>query len=178
MVGLALIGAIGGLPSGVAGADSFNPVQLMIKIASVARRHVSLPITVKVTADASVLDTRTAPLRMRVKLARECGGTYSHTPGTVLLDKRMNPQPTTGKPYSAVARGSGKPRAYGVMTVCAFLDEEGDQRTFASDQSIQVDVSKACTRAAARFDRARRRGRTTRPLRHKARRACGPRVKL
>jgi hypothetical protein len=166
------------LPTSLAGADSFTPVRLAIKIAPVARRHVPLPISVRVSADAGVLDTRTAPLRIRVKLARECGGTYKYTRGTVLLNKQLRPQPKTGKPYSAKVRGSGRPRSFGVMTVCAFLDEEGDQRTFASDQSIQVNVSRACTRAAARYDSARRAGRASGALRRKARRVCGRGVKL
>jgi len=172
------VAAAAALPTSLAGADSFTPVRLSIRVAPVARRHVPLPITVRVSADPGVLDTRTAPLRIRVKLARECGGTYRYTRGVVLLDKRLHPQPTTGQPYSAVTRASGRPRRYGVMTVCVFLDEEGDQRTFASDQTTQVDVSKACTRAAARFDAARGAGASAGSLRRKARRACGPGVKL
>jgi hypothetical protein len=35
-----------------------------------------------------------------------------------------------------------------VQTVCAYLEEEGDHRQFATDQSIQVDVTKARSRAA------------------------------
>jgi hypothetical protein len=60
---------------------------------------------------------------------------------------------------------------------------------FASDQSIQVDVSRACTRAAARYDAARRRHVTGAAARKRkrrivaadrraARRACGPGVPL
>jgi len=178
VAGLAVAAA---LSAAGAGADSFTPVRLTIEVAPVARRHAPLPITVRVSADPGVLDARTAPLRIRVKLAPECGGTYGYTPGTVLLDKRLHPQPTTGKAYSGFAHGAGRPKRYGVMTVCVFLNEQGDQRTFASDQSIQVNVSRACTRAAARYDAARKARRSAgvrRADRRKARRACGPRVKL
>jgi hypothetical protein len=140
------------LPAALAGADSYTPVVLTTTIAPVARLHQPLAIRVAVSADSGVLDTRTAPLRVEVKLASECGGTYQYTPGVVLLNKQLDPQPTAGHAYNAVASGSGKPNAYGPRTVCVWLAEEGDQRVFASDQSIQVNVSKSCTAAATRYD--------------------------
>ena len=91
---------------GSALADSFTPVQLGITIAPTAYRDVPLPITVKLTADAGALDSA-ATLWRRVKLARECAGTWTGTPGTVLLNKALSPQPATGKPYSASLTGSG-----------------------------------------------------------------------
>ncbi len=138
-------------------ADSFNPVQLEVKIAPVARLHVQTPITVTVNADPSVLDNASAPLRVRAKLAGECGGSFSTTPGDVLIDQRLNPQPSTGHAYHATARGAGQPSAYGTHTVCAYLEEEGDNRMFANDTANPpaVTVSRACTARAARFDRAR-----------------------
>lgn len=175
-----------------AAADDITPIRLGVTIAPVARLHQPLKVRVAVSADPSVLDLRTAPLRIRVVLASECGGEFAGTTGVVLLDKRLNPQPSYGRAYSAVATGSGKPKAYGRKTVCVYLEEEGDDRQFATDTSHQVDVSKACTAAAARFDRARRAvmraGTNTRPLRRavpreeaalkRARRACGPGVPL
>jgi hypothetical protein len=160
--------------------DSFTPVVLSVKIAPVARLHRPLRIKVTVTADAGVLDTAIAPLRIRVKLASECGGTYAYTPGVVLLDKQLNPQPSTGRPYVATASGSGKPNRYGTQTVCVFLEEEGDDRQFATDTSDQVNVSRSCTVAAARYDAAERRHRHTVAARDRraARRACGPGVTL
>jgi hypothetical protein len=169
----ALAAALALLVAGTAAADSFTPVRLGIGVAPVARLRVVLPITVGVTADASVLDTRTAPLRIRVKLASECGGTFAGTQGAVLLDRRVTPQPTTGRPFAGRAHGSGKPTAYGVQTVCVWLEEEGDGRVFASDQFTQVNVSKACTVAARRYDRRR-----TAARRRAARRACGPGVRI
>jgi hypothetical protein len=128
-----------------------------------------------------VLDNATTPLRIRVKLADECGGTFATTPGVTLLDQQLNPQPATGKPYGVNAYGSGAPTSYGERTVCAFLEESGDNRMFANDTSEQVNVSRACTTAAARYDTARRRHPKASIVaadRRAARRACGPGVPL
>jgi hypothetical protein len=173
------------VPAAVAVADSFTPVRLTIRVTPIARLHKPLAVTVHVSADAGALDTgRTAPLRVRVKLASECGGTFQYTSGVVLLDKRLSPQPSFDKPYSAVAHGAGRPAAYGSYVVCTFLEEEGDNRMFANDESVQSTVSRACTTAAAHYDALRRsrRGRTHRSrvlaARRAARRACGPGVPL
>jgi hypothetical protein len=151
---LAAAVAAAAIPAALAGADSFTPVRLTIKVASVARLNTKLPITVSIGADAGALDS-SAPLRLRVKLAPECGGAFAATPGTVLLDKALSPQPATGKSYAATIRGSGRPKAYGADTVCVFVEEQGDSREFATDQSLQVNVSKPCTIAARRYDQAR-----------------------
>lgn len=168
------------LGASLASADSFTPVRLAIQVAPVARLHTPLKIAVGITADASVLDTRTAPLRIEVKLAPECGGSFETTPGTRVLNKVLSPQPATGKAYSVRARGSGRPASYGVQTACVYLEEEGDNREFASDQSVQVNVSKRCTVAAARYDKERKRHkrRAAKAARKVARRACGPGVPL
>jgi len=158
----------------LAGADSFTPVRLAITIAPTARLNKGLPITVQVSADAGALDTATAPLRIRAKLAGECGGTFATTPGPVLIDKQLSPQPATGHAYQATARGSGKPTSYGVQTVCAFLEEQGDNRQFANDtvDPPTVDVLEPCTVAAARYDKALAAfKRTERMLRHTKRKA-------
>lgn len=169
--------ALGG---GLAGADSFNPVRIAITIAPVARLAQPLAITVTVSADAGALDTATAPLRIRAKLADECGGTFDTTPGPVLIDLEVNPQPATGQPYQARARGAGNPTAYGQKTVCAFLEEEGDDRQFANDtvDPPMVDVSKPCTLAVARYYAAvKSLARAKRQLRHAKRRANRARLK-
>lgn len=172
------------VPAGLAVADSFTPVRLTVDVAPVARLHARLSVTVHVSADASVLDTRSAPLRVRVRLARECGGTFESTTGVVLMDKQLSPQPTTGKPYSAVAHGAGRPAAYGAYTVCTYLEEEGDNRMFANDTSTTTTVSRRCTAAANRYDELKRSRRARKHedriarARRAARRACGPGVPL
>jgi hypothetical protein len=177
----ALVALAVAAPAGVAVADSFTPVRMTIDVAQVARLHKPLAVTVHISADAGALDTRTAPLRIRVKLSNECGGSFKYTTGNVLLDKVLSPQPSTGQAYSVVAKGSGRPSAYGSQVVCTYLEEEGDNRMFANDESIQTNVSKACTTAAARYDSAlrahRRRSRIV-AARRSARRACGPGVPL
>jgi hypothetical protein len=164
----------------VAGADSFNPVRLSISVAPVARLGKPLAVSVRVSADPGALDTATAPLRIRAKLAGECGGTFDTTPGPVLIDAQLNPQPATGHAYSATARGRGQPTAYGTRIVCAFLEEEGDNRQFANDTADppQVRVSKPCTIAARRYDRDRAAlARARRQLRHAKRRARRARLR-
>jgi hypothetical protein len=170
-----------------AAGDSFTPVALEVGVAPIARLHRPLPITVQVTADASVLDIRGAPLRVRVKLAAVCGGEFEHTVGRVLLDERLSPQPSTGTAFAATVSGHGRPAGYGVFSVCAYLEEEGDERQFATATDRMVNVSRSCTVAARRYDRARgalprrpsaaRRARVAR-LRRSARRSCGSGVRL
>jgi hypothetical protein len=181
--GAALLALAAAIPA-AASADSFTPVRLTIGAAPIARLHEPFAVTVRVTADAGALDTRTAPLRVRVKLATQCGGTFQYTSGVVLLDKPLSPQPVTGRPYSGVVRGSGRPNAYGSYVVCTYLEEQGDNRMFANDTSVQTNVSRACTTAAVRYD-ALRRSRSARRQRSRilaarraARRACGPGVPL
>ncbi len=169
--------ALGGT---LAGADSFNPVRLAITVAPVARLAQTLAIAVNVSADAGALDTATAPLRIRAKLADECGGTFDTTPGPVLIDAELNPQPATGQAYQATGRGAGDPTAYGQKTVCAFLEEEGDNRQFANDtiDPPRVDMSKPCTLAAGRYDAALKSlARARLQLRHAKRRGNRARLK-
>jgi hypothetical protein len=185
VLGAALVGAPG------VEADSVTPISLNVTIAPVARLGQPLKVTVTVSADPSVLDARSAPLRVGVKLAPECGGEFAHTPGVVLLDRELAPQPVTGRAYAGAVSGrAGRPSAYGVQAVCTFLYEEVDARQFATDATAQVDVSPACTRAGRRLDRdrdalrraVRRRAAQLRRQvaadRRAARRSCGAGVPL
>ena len=64
--------------------------------------------------------------------------------------------------------------------MCAFLEEEGDNRQFANDTTDppMVDVSKRCTVAANRYDAARKAlASARRQLRHARRRANRARLK-
>ncbi len=154
-MGTALALTLAGGASVSAGADSFTPVTMSVHVAPVARRGQSLRISIAVRADADALDAGET-LWMQVKLATECGGTFSGTPGTQLIDRPLSPQPSTGHPYAGTVKGSGKPRRYGLQTVCVFLETQGDDREYATSQSLEVDVSRSCTRTAARYDAARR----------------------
>lgn len=137
-----------------AGADSFDPVTLTTTIAPVARLHAPLAVTVKVSTDAGALDDTEGPVRIAVKLADECGGTFETTPGVTLLNAQLSPQPTRGRAYTATAHGSGRPTAYGVQTVCVFLEDTDVDRVWAHDESDTVDVAPACTADANRLDSA------------------------
>jgi hypothetical protein len=155
------------LPASLATADSFNPVSLAITIAPVARLHAPLSVQIGVSADPGVLDTAEGPMVIGVKLAGECGATFATTPGPTLLHQQLEPQPATGRAYSATAHGSGRPTAYGTQTVCVFLEDADVGRVYANDESEQVDVSRACTAAGARYDAARQAlTRAQRRLRH------------
>jgi hypothetical protein len=128
------------LTASVAVADSFTPVRLGIHVAPTVRVHRALRVKVAVGADASALDNRLGPLRIEVKLARECGGDFQHTRGFALLDKLLRPQPATGRAYSAVATGARRPTSRGRRVVCAYLEEAGDDRVWAHDESLTVRV--------------------------------------
>jgi hypothetical protein len=149
-------------------ADSFTPVRMSITVASVARRHAPLKIRVQVTADPDSLNTSgEGPVRIEVKLAGECGGDFQNTSGDTLLNQRLKPQPSAGKPYSATANGSGHPRDFGVRTVCAYVEDTAVGRVYANDESLTVNVSRRCTEAGTRYDAAKRAlMRARRRLRH------------
>ncbi|MGB9184975.1 MAG: hypothetical protein WCB67_13010 [Solirubrobacteraceae bacterium] len=154
MLGLPVALAAGLTPASPVAADSFNPVTMSIAVTPVARLAAPLKVTVAVKADPGVLDTGEGPLRVEVKLAPECGGDFQHTAGATLLNLELNPPPTTGKPYSGTVTDSGRPSAYGVQTVCAYLEDSTAGRVYASDQSITVNVSPACTAAGRSYDSA------------------------
>jgi hypothetical protein len=139
-----------------AAADSFTPVRLTTALAPVARLRARLPVTVTVSADPGVLDGHLGLLRIAVKLAPECGGTFETTPGVTLMDSPLSPQPAAGQAYSATASGSGRPQQYGVQVICTFLEDTGVDRVYANDESGQVDVSGPCTAAGRHFDAAQR----------------------
>jgi hypothetical protein len=146
--------AAAGLAPAVA-ADSFTPVRLAVRVAPVARRSAPLRIVVAVSADPGVLDGSDGPMRIEVKLAGECGGNFQTTGGVTLLNAALRPQPSTGRAYAATARGSGRPRAYGLQTVCVYLEDTGVGRVYANDEFVQVEVSPTCTVTALRYQAAR-----------------------
>lgn len=146
---------------------SDEPVTLTVDGPSVAAVGVPFRLTTEVAADARALDARTAPLRIRVRLASECGGTFDSTPGTTVIDAELQPAPATGKAYDRrFARTLTLP-SLGTLTACAFLEEEGDNRMFAFDSSTQIALTKRCT-AAARLasERSKRVTSARRALRH------------
>lgn len=142
------------IPAPLAPADSFTPVTMSIAVTPVARLAAPLVVTVGVKADPGVLDTGAGPLRVEVKLAPECGGDFQHTAGVTLINLALNPPPTTGKAYSGTVSDRGRPLAYGVQTVCAYLEDSTAGRVYANDESLTVNVSPACTAAGRHYDAA------------------------
>jgi hypothetical protein len=174
-VGVGALALISGPP---ASADSFTPIGLAIGIAPVARLHAPLAITIGVSADPGVLDGSEGPLRVEVRLAPECGGTFQTTTGTTLLNHALTPPPQTGKAYASTVSGSGRPSAYGAQTVCVYLEDTDIGRVYANDESTQVTVSAPCTTAARTYDRARAAlARVQRQLRHSRRAVVRRRLK-
>jgi hypothetical protein len=139
------------LPTSLAAADSFTPITVSLSYTPVARLHAKFRVTARITADPGVLDIASQPVRIGVKLAAECGGDYEHTSGPAVLNKHLNPQPATGRAYSATISGWGRPSAYGVQTLCMSI-EDSVGRVYADDESDQVDVSQPCTTAGNRYD--------------------------
>lgn len=140
----------------VASADSFTPVTMNIGVTPIARLSVPLHVKVSVRADPGVLDTADGSLRVKVKLASECGGSFEATSGVTLVNAPLTPQPTVGKAYAGSASGSGRPVAYGTRTVCSYLEDTGSDRVYANDESVTTDVTPACTAAGHTYDRALR----------------------
>jgi hypothetical protein len=139
-----------------ASADSFTPVTMTIGVTPVARLTAPLPVNVSVKADSGVLDTADGPLRVEVKLADECGGSFETTSGVTLVNAPLKPQPTVGRAYSGSASGSGRPIAYGIRTVCTYLEDAGSGRVYANDESVSTNVTAACTAAGRTYDGALR----------------------
>lgn len=137
-----------------AGADSFTPVTLSLRVTPIARLGAALPVMVTIHADPGVLDTGSGPMRMQIKLAPECGGDFQHTAGVTLMDQALTPQPTTGRAYQGTLTSSGRPAAYGAQTVCAYLEDSTVGRVYANDESGSVNVSAPCTAAGRRYDAA------------------------
>lgn len=198
----ALIAVLG---AAVAGADSFTPVTMGVGVTPIARLGVPLRVQVSVHADPGVLDTADGPLRVKVRLASECGGSFETTPGVTLVDAPLKPAPTVGRAYSGGAAGSGSPVAYGTRTLCAYLEDTGSNRVYADETSTTTDVTPACTAAGRVYDRSlralraaqrslrrartaaararagrlvARRRRTLRAARRRGIAACGPGVRL
>jgi hypothetical protein len=157
----------------VASADSFTPVTMNIGVTPIARLGAPLPVKVSVKADPGVLDTADGPLRVKVKLAAECGASFETTSGVTLVNASLQPEPTVGKGYSGGASGSGRPVAYGARTLCTYLEDTGSGRVYANDESVSVNVTPACTSAGRAYDRAARSlSSARRSLRHARTRAA------
>jgi hypothetical protein len=141
-----------------AGAAQQEPVELTISAPAVVAAKKAFKVRVGVRADPGALDIAAQPLRLRVALEPECGGSFAGTAGPRAIDRKI-PAPAAGAAYAFTGRGHARVRRYGPETVCAFL-EDAQERQFATSTEAVVHVSKACTKATR--------------LGHGKRRACAP----
>ncbi|HKN93118.1 MAG TPA: hypothetical protein VJU60_02205 [Thermoleophilaceae bacterium] len=152
------------LPAAAGASD--EPVSLTVTAPAGVASGVGFPVHVQVASDPGALGAATAPLRVRVKAAGECGASFDSTPGTVLLDAPLGP--------SQSAAGTAVMQSFGTFTACAFLEQQGDDRLFAFDDSTSFAVTHGCTTYTKRAAAQRRRLRALRSAErhaHGARRA-------
>jgi hypothetical protein len=182
---LALLLAALGAPA--ARAEGGEPVRLGVEVPDILASAFPFRVAVHVTADPGALDIRSAPLQVRVKAAAECGGSFDTTPGPVLVDRQLRPDPTTGSAYDETVSGSALIHSFGDFTACTYLEEQGDGRLFAFEDTTSFSVTHPCTTftrragvAAKRLERTRKAMRRANGARRRAlaRRAAKQRAKL
>ena len=163
VAGLVAVGALA-LPA----AALAEPVDLSVKAPKRAAAKHAITVRVTVRADPGALDIRTAPLRLRVRLAPECGASFGGTTGPTAIDRVLRPAPATGKAYKATLSGKAKVRYFKTYAVCAFLEEKVDSRQFATAVDTTVKVTKRCTTATNKVPKLQRRLRHTHGRKAKA----------
>jgi hypothetical protein len=152
----ALLLALAGLAL-VPAAAAGEPITLAVSTPAVVASNVSFAVHVTVAADQGALGG--APLRVRVRAAGECGATFDSTPGVVLVDKPLGP--------SGKVSGNALTHTFGSFTACAFLEQQGDDRLYAFDDSTAFAVTHPCTTYSRRVIATRRAlKRVRRQLRH------------
>jgi hypothetical protein len=122
------------LPVIGASADDGEPVSISVDMPAVVASNIGFPLHVIVTSNPGLLP---GSYRVRVRAARECGGSFDTTPGAVLLDKPLG---ANGK-----VAATGRTHRFGAFTACAFLEQVGDNRLFAFDDSTTFSVTHPCT---------------------------------
>jgi hypothetical protein len=146
------------LPAAGASADNGEPVSIGVDMPAVVASNVGFPMHVTVTSDPGVL---VGSFRVRVRASGECGGSFDSTPGPVLLDKPLG---ANGK-----VAGTARIHTFGSFTACAFVEQVGDNRLFAFDDSTTFAVTHPCTTFTRRAAATRRALRKTRKAKRHAR---------
>lgn len=116
-------------------------------------------LEVALEAEAGTLDIAARPLRVRVKLAPECGGSFAGTAGPAAFEQTLA-GPPAGAALKQMLIGKVTASTPGTEVVCAFL-EDATQRQFATDTEEEVTVLaagavKQCTAAAKQLKKAKR----------------------
>jgi hypothetical protein len=123
-------------------------VRLSITVAPVVAAGASIPVTVGVDADRGALSLRGDHLRLRVRYAAECAGTFAGTPGPIAIDTQIPDPSTANTTYHATLNGSAAVASLGAYSVCAFLEEQGTGRLFAQDSDTHFQTTAGCTTAS------------------------------
>jgi phosphatidylinositol-3-phosphatase len=131
-----------------AAGELAEPVSVTAAAPPTVLARVPFRLSTVVRAEPGALDIAAQPLRLRVRFAPECGGSFAGTEGPTAVD-RVLPAPSPGRAYEATVAVSAKLGAPGPATVCAFL-EDGQERQFATDTEETLTVVPAPCRPAKR----------------------------
>jgi hypothetical protein len=153
--GLVALFAVGG----TAEAALLEPVSVTATAPETAAAGTPFKLEVTVEAEAGALDIAAAPLKLGVKLAPECGGSFVGTAGPAALEQIL-PNPTPGAAYSRKVTGQVSAAATGTNVICAFL-QDSQERQFATDTEAEVSVVtvamvRQCTAATKQLKGAKR----------------------
>ena len=138
-----------------AAADFGEPVSVTATAPAAVVANVGFPLRVAVAAEPGALDIAAQPLRLRVRMQPECGGSFAGTEGPTVID-RVLPAPAAGAAYASNVSVDVKLRELGPETVCAFL-EDADERQFATDTEATLVVGPGCAAAKRNLSRLRKR---------------------
>lgn len=136
------------IPTAPALAQNGEPVRLTVTVAPVVAAGRAVPVSVAIDADPGMLSQRSDHLRLRVRYASECAGTFAGTPGPVAIDTQVPDPGATNAAYHATLSGAATPTQLGTYSVCVYLVEEGTERLFAQDSDTQFRATAACTDAS------------------------------
>jgi phosphatidylinositol-3-phosphatase len=148
------------LTAPAAAAELEEPVGVTTDVPAAVVAGKAFPLSAAVKADPGALDIAAQPLRLRVRFAPECGGSFAGTEGPTALD-RVLPAPTAGAPYEATVSVKTKLGSAGPEVACAFL-EDAQERQFATDTEATFRVVRTCgaenlTRLLKRYHKLERR---------------------
>lgn len=132
-----------------------EPVSVTAQAPEAVPARTAFPLKVDVAAEAGALDIAAQPLRLRVRFAPECGGSFAGTEGPTAIDRAL-PAPTPGAPYSQSVSVKTRIGAVGPEAVCAFL-EGNDERQFATDTEETLKVVPPCPAAQRKVGKLKRR---------------------
>jgi hypothetical protein len=147
----ALSGAVALLAASNVASAALEPMTITATAPSSTVVGSPFEIQVAVEAEPGALDIAATPLRVRVKLAPECGGSFAGTPGPAALEATL-PPPAPGQPYAQTISGQVTETEPGTDTICTFL-EDAQERQFATDTQTEVsifatlDSARQCTAA-------------------------------